>query len=196
MIIYSHYNTITQKRYIGQTKYSAERRLLSHIKAAIRGSQYDFHKAIVELPLNSWVTEILEENIQTQDVLNEREIYWIDYFDSYKNGYNHTKGGVHGWDYVNENNKGEHHWLYGKQQSPETRRKISEALKGKPMPQHRKEKISKSLKGRPCSDATRKKISDKLKGRVSPTKGMKQTQESIQKRINSRKKGRRRACKN
>jgi len=27
------------------------------------------------------------------DILNEREIYWIDYYHSYHNGYNATKGG-------------------------------------------------------------------------------------------------------
>ena len=40
--------------------------------------------------------EIIESNIDSQDLANEREIYWIAFYDSYHNGYNSTPGGQTG----------------------------------------------------------------------------------------------------
>ena len=37
--------------------------------------------------------EIIEDDIPTKEEANNREIYWISYYDSYKNGYNSTPGG-------------------------------------------------------------------------------------------------------
>lgn len=37
--------------------------------------------------------EIIESNIETQEEANNREIYWISYYDSFHNGYNSTLGG-------------------------------------------------------------------------------------------------------
>ena len=37
--------------------------------------------------------EIIESDISLQDLANEREIYWIAFYDSYHNGYNSTPGG-------------------------------------------------------------------------------------------------------
>lgn len=44
-----------------------------------------------ELGVENFYLEILEEC--PKEKLNEREIYWIDYFDSFNNGYNGTTGG-------------------------------------------------------------------------------------------------------
>ena len=41
--------------------------------------------------LNNFALEIIEEC--AQDKLDEREVYWIEYYDSYHNGYNETFGG-------------------------------------------------------------------------------------------------------
>ena len=40
--------------------------------------------------------EIIESNIDSQDLANEREIHWIAFYDSYHNGYNSTPGGQTG----------------------------------------------------------------------------------------------------
>ena len=37
--------------------------------------------------------EIIEDNIETQEEADNREIYWISYYDSFHNGYNSTPGG-------------------------------------------------------------------------------------------------------
>ena len=54
-----------------------------------------FGKAIKKYGWDNFTHEIIETNIQTLEDAKEREIYWIDYFDSYKNGYNSTIGGDH-----------------------------------------------------------------------------------------------------
>lgn len=50
-----------------------------------------FHRAIRKYGIDNWTTEILETI--DNDLLNEKEKYWIEYFDSFKNGYNSTTGG-------------------------------------------------------------------------------------------------------
>lgn len=42
---------------------------------------------------NNFSLEILEDNIEDAKELNNREIYWISYYDSFNNGYNLTQGG-------------------------------------------------------------------------------------------------------
>lgn len=47
--------------------------------------------------------EIIESNIDSQNLANEREIYWIAFYDSYHNGYNSTPGGQSGSYCLGEN---------------------------------------------------------------------------------------------
>lgn len=67
------------------------------------------------------------------DELDSREIYWIAYYDSYKHGYNQTEGGggMRGFKHsddtkrkISESIKGENAPWYGKKRSEETRIKI------------------------------------------------------------------------
>lgn len=97
MIIYRIYNKETQENYIGQTTKTAEYRFQEHIreaKQAFRGEKRDFpyfHRMLLYYGINNFAIEILEE--VPEDKADEREIYWINYYDSYYNGYNSTKGG-------------------------------------------------------------------------------------------------------
>lgn len=40
---------------------------------------------------NFFIEEI--EEVENPDKLNEREVFWIEYFGTFKNGYNATSGG-------------------------------------------------------------------------------------------------------
>ena len=91
--IYKYENKINGKVYIGQS---------TDIKARIRGHRHasypgdkDFkmpiHQAIYKYGEENFDISILEECPKEQ--LNEREIYWISYFNSYEKGYNATIGG-------------------------------------------------------------------------------------------------------
>jgi hypothetical protein len=52
------------------------------------------HKAINKYGKSNFTIEVIEE-VESTD-LNDREKYWIKYYDSYNNGYNSTKGGQDG----------------------------------------------------------------------------------------------------
>lgn len=92
--IYKFENLINGRCYIGQSV-DIERRYRDHLSRAQNesSSEYEssFHKAIRKYGINNFSFVILEECNKT--LLNEREIYWISYYDSYANGYNETTGG-------------------------------------------------------------------------------------------------------
>lgn len=78
------------KVYIGQSN-DIYRRWKSHWKQVAKGDKDYIHNAMRKYGKENFEYEIIERC--NQDVINEREIYWIEYFDSYKNGYNLTTGG-------------------------------------------------------------------------------------------------------
>lgn len=85
--IYKITNKRTNQCYIGQSK-ELERRIYSHMSSR-ENSRID--QAIKKEPLN-FTYEIIE--CCSLEELNEREIYWISYYDSYVDGYNRTPGGT------------------------------------------------------------------------------------------------------
>lgn len=89
--IYKIINRINNKVYIGQTKYTIEHRWNQHLRAYREGRQYSLYKAIHKYGLENFSIEQLEE--VSVDKLDEREIFWIAKYDSFKNGYNMTIGG-------------------------------------------------------------------------------------------------------
>lgn len=51
------------------------------------------YKAIKKYGLENFTFEILQDNIENYDQLDKAEIYWIDYYNSFLQGYNETSGG-------------------------------------------------------------------------------------------------------
>lgn len=94
MFIYKATSTTTGKIYIGQTSQTLQERINQHNSHAY-GHQYNyhFHNAIRKYGAEDFNYEIIEDNITSKDVLNERERYWISYYNSYYEGYNSTMGG-------------------------------------------------------------------------------------------------------
>ena len=94
--IYKITNTINSKSYIGQTIQNVKERFYQH--CATKCSQailnMVIHKAINKYGKSNFTIEVIEEVESTN--LNDRERYWIKYYDSYNNGYNSTKGGQDG----------------------------------------------------------------------------------------------------
>ena len=88
--IYIIKNKINTKVYIGQTKGSIQERFLSHIHNS-RYFDNHLYLAMRKYGTDNFFIELLEE-VENNN-LDEREIYWIAYFDSYNNGYNMTIGG-------------------------------------------------------------------------------------------------------
>ena len=91
--IYIIKNKINNKVYIGQSV-DIMCRWYAHKNSAKDKSQDSYtkiHTVMNELGIDNFYIEILEECEYSK--LDEREIYWIDFFNSYKNGYNMTLGG-------------------------------------------------------------------------------------------------------
>lgn len=102
-IIYKVTNKINNKIYIGQTTQLLKDRIRGHKNEAFNSNskKCPFHQAIVKYGIDNFEIEEIEE--VDNKLLNEREIYWIDYYDSYYNGYNATLGGQQGKIYsINE----------------------------------------------------------------------------------------------
>lgn len=153
-IIYCYTNKINGKKYIGQTVHKPTAR--AGRDGYRYNKKYKFGQAIEKYSLEAFIFEELEtlEAENKRDLrllLNERERYYVNLFDSYVNGYNSDLGG----------NSHEH--------SEETKRKISETLKGKTLG-HKDSEITKqrrsaALKGRTITEEARIKASNTQKAK-------------------------------
>ena len=94
--IYKITNTINGKSYIGQTIQNVKERFYQHCatKCSKAVSNMAIHRAIKKYGKSNFTVEVIEEIDSTN--LNDRERYWIKYYNSYNNGYNSTKGGQDG----------------------------------------------------------------------------------------------------
>ena len=170
-VIYKWTNKINGKSYIGQT-IDEEGRKKDHIRGKYKCY---FHDAIKKYGIENFDYEVIERI--EESLLSEREIYWINYYDTFNNGYNLTLGGEgtrgfsHGFTEEQKKNLSEKHkglipWNKGKRgiYSEETLKKIGAR--------------DHSL----CwTEELRKQQSEKLKGRPSPNKGKTTSEETKQK---------------
>ena len=91
--IYKITNLINGKSYIGKTCFSIEKRFKEHQKDAFRdrNEKRPLYSAMRKYGIENFTVEQIEE---CSDILSsEREKYWIEYYNTYANGYNATKGG-------------------------------------------------------------------------------------------------------
>jgi group I intron endonuclease len=116
MIVYRVTNKINRKVYIGKTKHSLLKRQKSHLKS---GHRNYFQLALKKYGAENFYWEILEDKITDEDLLNQKERYYIRLFKSNDRnfGYNLTEGGE------GARRRGWHH-------HPETKSKIGKANKG------------------------------------------------------------------
>lgn len=135
MQIYKTTNLITKKIYIGQE-------VIIDDNCNYLGSGIYLLKSIKKYGIKNFVKEIIESNILDKEKLNEREIFWINYFDAKnpKIGYNIANGGQGG-------------------------NILSQELLDK-----RGETISKKKKGKSISNEHKEKIKLGLKKYKKPTK--------------------------
>lgn len=178
-IIYGYVNLESGKMYIGQTLHP-DHRWKDHRYGKYKNG---WHKDYQKNP-DKYEYSVIEYDVP-EDKLDEREIFWINFFDSYNNGYNLTEGGnsTRGYKHTEEyklymsklhsgsnnpfyNNHslaGKNHPMYGKKLTDETRKKISDAVKGEKHPMY----------GKKHSEETRKKISEASnhKGENNPMYG-------------------------
>ena len=92
--IYKVTNTANGKIYIGQTSRTIRQRWKEHVRDALKRDEsflHIFHRAIKKYGADSFLVEQIEECDSAY--LDERERYWIKYYNSHDNGYNSDFGG-------------------------------------------------------------------------------------------------------
>ena len=91
--IYKIENQINHKVYIGQTIKSLNKRFSQHKNNYTKPyfSQIHLYRAFKKYGIENFSFEKIER-VNDED-LDEREKYWIAYYNSYENGYNSTLGG-------------------------------------------------------------------------------------------------------
>ncbi len=89
--VYKITNDVNGKMYIGQTSRSLYERFEEHCYEARvqRFSDRPLYAAMIKYGIEHFSIELIEET----DNPKEREVYWIEYYGTFKNGYNATFGG-------------------------------------------------------------------------------------------------------
>lgn len=89
--IYKIINDINDKVYVGMTNFSIEKRWAEHCRDSKKNSKENrpLYRAMNKYGIDHFQIQLIEETDSPQ----EREKYWIEYFDSFKKGYNATIGG-------------------------------------------------------------------------------------------------------
>ena len=148
MYIYKVTNIINNKIYIGLSTHQAE-----NTKDYL-GSGVLINKALEKYGKENFAKEILEDNIDSIDLLNEKEIFWIKEFNSTNKtiGYNISHGGA---------------GTLGVKKSLETKEKLRNANLGKKQEESTILKRTSKIKGMKRTDESKNSISEGLKRRYS-----------------------------
>ena len=128
--IYLIENKINGHKYVGQTRVKLKERLYQHYCESKKYTNRPLYRAINKHGIGNFKVEILEKCLV--DTLDEREIYWIDFFDTFKNSqhYNCTLGGE------------------GGEISDDTKQRISKAMSLVPRGEEWENSMSVSLKAK------------------------------------------------
>jgi group I intron endonuclease len=91
-IIYKATNTINDQVYIGVTTQKLRERIKDHICKSNKDYNFKFQKAILEYGEENFLWEQIDTT-QNSNEMAEKERYYIDLYDSFRNGYNSDSGG-------------------------------------------------------------------------------------------------------
>lgn len=157
-VIYKATNTINGKAYIGFAV-DFEKRMNEHKKKALRNDRQYFHNALRKYGFDAFEWTVLKENAILED-----EIVLIKEHDTYKKGYNLTRGGEGKLGYkVSETTKQKLSEA-GKKRKPsahqlKTLRENAQIMREQGHTEEAKRKISKAHKGIPKSEKHKRNIS-------------------------------------
>lgn len=98
--IYKITNPENQKCYIGKTTRDYKERWAEHKRDRFKQPYctWHFYRMLNKVGPENVLWEVIEENVPNE-LIDSREQYWIEYYDSFKNGYNETTGGSKGTKY-------------------------------------------------------------------------------------------------
>lgn len=171
-LIYKFTNKINGKSYIGFTCRGFELRKYEHFYLSNKKSNFKFHLALKKYGTDNFSYEILENNIESLSTANNREMFYIEHFNTYKNGYNMTIGGGGREDYsISEHTREKmRKSKLGTKQSDETKLKHSLSLKGIPKSETHRINASKGRIGVKLSENICKEMSERMIGRFPGSK--------------------------
>ena len=171
--IYKITNLVNNKVYIGQTRQDIHKRFIQHCSCSNKNFyKSKLHEAIRKYGKNNFTIECID-TASNLDELNEKEVYWINYYNSLdiNFGYNITSGGggTPNYHHSDETKKVISEKGKGLKRSEEVRKHMSEAqkkVKHKPASEQTKLKMSLTRMGHKTSNETRQKISKSNKGKI------------------------------
>lgn len=133
--IYKVTNTENNKVYIGTTTRSLAKRLGELKRECLKNqTKSEFQLDMIKIGTNNFHIELLQDGVQDITELSDLEVYFINYYNSFENGYNRTKGGE----------------IQAMRRT--TREKIAETMKGVEHSEKTREKLSQSMLGVPKTE--------------------------------------------
>lgn len=156
-IIYCIHNLSTGKKYIGQTVEKLQRRVTRHFRTI---NETKISRAIQKYGKYDFVYGIVEE-VDNTSLLDEREKFWIQHYDSVNNGFNIKEGGkcARGFKQSKSSIEKRRKKLLGKPLSEEHKKKLSKAHSGKVLSKETIDKMIAYRTGRNLSESCKEKIS-------------------------------------
>lgn len=156
-IIYCIHSLSTGKKYIGQTVEKMQRRVLRHFRTI---NQTKISRAIQKYGKYDFVYGIVEE-VDDKNLLDDREQYWIKYYDSIDNGFNIKEGGkcARGFKQSESSIEKRRQKLIGRPLTEEHKQKLSKAHKGKVLSKETVDKMIAYRTGRKLAESCKEKIS-------------------------------------
>lgn len=90
-IIYLIVNKQNGHKYVGQTTQGMNKRWKQHIQEALRMSDKPIHRAMRKYGNHNFMIKEIDEC--DENLLDKREQYWIEHYNTFEEGYNATSGG-------------------------------------------------------------------------------------------------------
>ena len=87
MIVYKITCLVNGKVYVGQTSEPIERRFKRHMGYQKYEHDTKFYRAVLKYGVENFTIEQID-TAESQNELDEKEVYWINYYDSVNKGYN------------------------------------------------------------------------------------------------------------
>lgn len=161
------------KAYIGQTSRTLSKRWGAHCNSAASSPYMAISKAIAKHGKNNFSLIVLCENIPDKDDANKLEVYFINHYNTYRDGYNNTPGGgnrsnLKYGNRLGQRNTDEHRARMSRATTKRyldvnERIKTSKAKMGKCFTAEHRANISKAQKGKQFSKERREAISKAMK---------------------------------
>lgn len=192
--IYCIENIKNNKKYIGKSCH-IEKRFRDHRKELNENKHINeyLQRSWIKYGESSFIFYIIEICEKNNEILSDREMFWVKVFDSKNNGYNLTDGGNGGGmnptletrEKRSKSSMGRKAWNKGIPHTEETKQKISESCKGKVISKESIQKRIEKTKGVKRPNITGE--NNPMYGVKSPMTGRKHSEESKKKMSDSQK---------